>query len=332
VRVRGGELIEKLAFGGRLRVEGGSTNVTRGKLPALSFVLACLVLAACDSIQPGNPGGRNQTPAFDLSKAIAISVSADSIYLLDPDSGELRRIVQGLVDFQSGYAAWGPGHRKLAYGNGGVYLLDPSTQKKTTMITGPSLSLPAWSPSGKRLVYGDGSNLWVTPARELTATYVQLPLDLAPLTPDWRPGYQIAFSGLKLDCQQAEGCTSTDQSDIYVVEPDGTRLVKVTAIGRAWSPKWASDATKLLFIRGYTGKKKHRSELWVIPEVGSSARRLLNAPDVVAADWSPDGTQVTYLRKGTRPRTLQLWIADSDGTSPYKVGPEVPGTDATVDW
>jgi len=293
-----------------------------------SLALVCLLAASCDSFQAPHASQQTVRP-FDYSQAVAVSVSADSVYLVDPASGEVKRVVTGLIDFQSGYAAWGPGHRKLAYGNGGIFILDPKTGKRTTLIKHPGLSLPAWSSSGKRMVYGDGSNLWITPTAKLDATYIQLPVELAPLSPAWRPGDQIAFSGLKLDCAQAEGCTSTEERDVWVIQADGTGLTQVSHVGSADSPKWAPDGRRILFIWRLG---KHKRELWMIPEIGASPRRLIDAQRVIAADWSPDNSQVAYLLPGERDQTLQLWIADADGSSPYKVGPLIHGTEATLDW
>jgi Tol biopolymer transport system component len=306
--------------------------MTRGKRPVLPFAMACLLLAACGELRlPRAPSTVGQTPRFDVGNAIALSVLADTIYLIDPTSGTVRTLVSGLSDFQAGYAAWSPDHATIAFGNAGIHLQDVSTGHDQTLVKGQSISMPAWSGDGARLVYGDGMHLWVSPVSGATPLELSVPETLAPLEMAWRPGRAILFNGLVLDCAQAGGCASTEASDIWSIKPDGSGLRQLTHLGHASSPKWSPDHSQFLFVRRTTGAHP-RSELWVARANGSSPRRLLADADVVAADWSPDGGQIAVVRQGPQPETLQLWVTDADGTAARSVGEPVAGADATVDW
>src|SRR5207248_2834121 len=94
------------------------------------------------------------SPAPHAAHPIAVSVLADSIYLVDPVSGTSRTVVSGLHDFQSGFATWAPDQRRLAYGDSGVFVLDTATGEAQRLIAGPSVSMPAWGPTGQQIAYG----------------------------------------------------------------------------------------------------------------------------------------------------------------------------------
>jgi Tol biopolymer transport system component len=268
--------------------------------------------------------------AADPATAIALSVLADSLYLVDPESGQRTRVKSGLSHFQAGYAAWSPDRWRLAYGNDGILLLDPRTGREWTLTKGSNLSMPAWSPDGRSLAYGDGISIWVTGVETFNPIPVHVRATLAPLGMAWQPGPTIAFQGLRRDCTRSYRCMSTDESEVWTVQPDGTSLRRLTNLGHAESPKWSPDGSQLLVIwRAYGGERR---ELWVMDADGSEAKRLLDANDVIAADWSPSGDRLALVRTGESPGTLRMWTANADGSGAQPVGASFPGDEATVDW
>jgi Tol biopolymer transport system component len=304
----------------------------RGFLLVLA-IASCLLGASCARLQHvvGIPS-TSRSP--DPATAIAVSVLSDSIYLVDPDTGQQTIVAQGLVDFQAGYAAWAPDHRRLAYGSGGVTVLDLGRKRAAQVNRGQSLSMPAWSPSGKAVAYGDGLALWTAAADGSDPLRLRLPEAMAPLGMAWRPGRTIAFQGLVLDCNQPGPCASTSESDIWTIRPDGSGLHQVTTLGRCDSPKWSPDGKQLLFVRHRTVKKVERNEVWTIKPDGSGLRRLVAVSGVLGADWSPDGTRIAMVRSGgTAPaQTIEVWIADGNGAGLHRVGGQLKGSDASIDW
>ncbi len=130
----------------------------------LILPLACAVLlSACGKTRFVSAG----PPPVNPSTAIAMSVLAESVYLVDPVSGDRALVASNLGDFQSGFATWAPDHRRLAYSDGGIVVFDTKTRRRHLFAGGSSLSAPAWSHDGSRLAYGNGTTLWLTPA----ATY-----------------------------------------------------------------------------------------------------------------------------------------------------------------
>jgi len=282
------------------------------------------LLASCGHF--GSSADRKAPP----NPAILLSVSSRAVYLVNPTEGTQRVLAGRLSDFQGGYAAWAPDHARLAYGDDGIVLLDPRTNRSEELIGGRSVSMPAWSPDGLTMVYGDGISLWTTGMTRVRPRRFRIPAILAPLEMAWSQTGVIALEGLQLDCAKLIRCTSTGSSEIWTILPDGTGLTQVTRVGHAEKPKWSPRGLELLFVRTYSDSKKP-SELWLTQADGSSAHRMLGQ-GVVAADWSPDGSKLVVVRHGPRPRTLQLYTGRSDGTGLKPVGKPVAGTDATIDW
>ncbi|TMK82269.1 MAG: hypothetical protein E6G47_00940 [Actinobacteria bacterium] len=302
----------------------------RGRHLITALATLCFMATGCARLGLAEPSPARSSP--DPATAVALSVLSDAVYLVDPSTGASQQVASGFQNFQAGYAAWSPGHRLLAFGEGGIVVLDPRTDERRVGAVGPSFSMPAWNGDGTQLAYGDGTALYVSVLGSTRPASLRLPATLAPFDMDWAPGSIIAFEGLQLDCEHGAGCTSTDRSDIWTIRPDGTGLHRLTRIGGARSPKWSPDHSSLLFIRRYPGSKVARSELWVVKADGTGVRLLTSATDVLAADWSPDGTRIALVREGSEPNTLQLWIVSADGSAARPVGDAVTGSASTVSW
>jgi Tol biopolymer transport system component len=64
--------------------------------------------------------------------------------------------------------------------------------------------------------------------------------------------------------------------------------------GRDASPRFSPDGSQILFVRD----EGVRGTLYRTPVVGGQPRKVLE--DVVGADWSPDGEEVTFVRIGSK--------------------------------
>lgn len=178
------------------------------------------------------------------------------------------------------------------------------------------------------MAYGDAASLWITPIDVLGPYRIPLPKTLAPIGMHWST-LGLTFEGVRRDCKSSPLCPSTDDTDIWSVQADGDGLRQITRIGTALTPRWSPDATRILFIRRFG---KDRRELWEVRASGGNPQRIGIGRNVLAADWSPDGNRLVIVREGAQPGTVQVWVADADGTNAHPIGAPLSGTAASVDW
>ena len=311
--------------------------MSRARNTLVAATALAMLASACSMLN--SPGSQTRTPGIpDPANAILLSVPSDTVYMIDPETGNVLPVASGLTDFQSGYASWSPKHARIAYGQAGIRVVNPGSPHITTLVRGQLISMPSWSPNGKQLVYGNGTAMFVKTLGKAGPDHIQLERDMAPYSFDWGKGSNIVFEGLSLTCTGVPTCMSTNDTDVYTIHSDGSGLRRLTHLERATAPKWAADYSRILFVRvtGRTGKH-HRlnHQLWTIRPDGSDLTELSDASNVVAADWSPDGKQLAVVRSvGTEAGTneLQVWVGNADGSHLRLVVDGISGSDATIDW
>jgi Tol biopolymer transport system component len=113
---------------------------------------------------------------------------------------------------------------------------------------------------------------------------------------------------------------------IYVVNPDGTGLTKLTPEGQDdRRPLWSPDRSKIAFVRNIV-------ELWAMSSDGRNRVRLTNrlADGNGTFRWSPDGSMIAFETNDEMVECEldgvpslcplpQIWIMRSDGSSVRKV-------------
>ena len=288
------------------------------------------MLTACGGLS--SVGGPSPGSLPDPRRSILLSVPSDAVYLIDPDTGRISYVAQDLTDFQSGYGSWAPGHQLIAYGSAGVVIAKASSEANRSLVRGQEIGTPTWSPSGRQIAYADGVSMFVTSVSKPRPFRIPLPQSIAPFSLDWGPKTTIAFEGLTLSCTTGD-CLSTDQSDIYTIQSNGTGLRRLTRYETASNPKWAPNGSRILFVRGVRHRNHTLDQLWTVRPGGGGAAPLLTWPDVVAADWSSDGSQLAVVRlTGNAVPTLSVWVGNADGTGMHVIASGIQGSYATLDW
>ncbi len=125
-------------------------------------------------------------------------------------------------------------------------------------------------------------------------------------------------------------------SDIYLVNPDGSDLQRLTKGKNAWEPDWSPDRSKILFASTLHGGEE---EVYVMDADGSNAHRLTHTPgegtSSWAADWSPDGKQIAFT--SNRDGSPEGWdgndiyVMDADGSNIRRLTRE-DGDDGSSAW
>ncbi len=115
--------------------------------------------------------------------------------------------------------------------------------------------------------------------------------------------------------------------DIYAMEPDGTKQVRLTTNPAAdEDPDWSPDRTRIVFHSERDGN----AEIYVMNADGTNQTRLTN--NVVTdrnPTWSPDGTKIAFesFRDGNR----EIYVVNADGSGARRLTTD-PGLDFDPAW
>jgi hypothetical protein len=189
--------------------------------------------------------------------------------------------------------------RILSGGKPDIFVMKADGSGQTNLTNSAFYDTGAsWSPDGGNIAFasdraGGALQIWTmksngTGLLKLTST-PQLNGD-----PDWSPdGTRIAFES------QRDG-----QSEIYVMNANGTGQTRLTFSGGNDFPKWSPDGSKISY-HGANG-------IWVMNAYGASKTQLTtNSTDLHTA-WSPNGDLIAFdsMRSGN----FDLWVMKPDGT------------------
>lgn len=199
--------------------------------------------------------------------------------------------------------AWSPDGSKIAFASDRARALDHgdifvvnSDGSGLVRLTSDEFDdrEPAWSPDGRRIAFERGNYVYVMNAIDGSALTA---VTLYGTHPQWSPdGSRIVFAG-------------TD-SHIWVTNPDGSRLIQLTAApGLDDTPAWSPDGRRIAF--------RHRASepgIWAIYLMnsdGTGVEQLTVSGQRPA--WSPDSRMLAYEDSG-------IYVINVDGSGLRRLG------------
>jgi Tol biopolymer transport system component len=226
-------------------------------------------------------------------------------------------------------------------GNGlrDVYTVDASSKHLTQLTESFALDdWAAWSPDTFKILFmsdripdttitarfqiyvmnADGSNVgqltFPDPARDSTGHLIDT---TSSFQPAWSPdGTKIVF-----------GSTRDTNFQIYVMDPNGTNVVRLThTSANDGQPAWSPDGTKIAFATTRDGN----DEIYVMNADGSNPVNLThNSGSDLRPQWSPDGTRIAF--QSSRETDYAVWVMNADGSNPVRLTEPAPSSGAP-DW
>jgi hypothetical protein len=257
---------------------------------------------------------------------IALALAAVAVYVgsqpRPPDPFGLART--GLV----AYAA-----------DGDIYTADPVNGIGTAIVSGPETDLgPRFSRDGTHIVFerklkGDtgAGHLYVarsdgTELTRITSEPVRLSQDDVSTRPPWDQ-YQFSPDGRSVLIASTIGGLPT----ISIAQSDGSGVRQLDIGMAAYEPSFRPPAgAEILFVSGDRAGVSGSGIFAVDPATGGVRPIVPPASDIwdyAQAAWSPDGSQVAYIRFGGPGEglTAHVWVVSANGKDPKQL-PEPSGT------
>jgi Tol biopolymer transport system component len=261
----------------------------------LTDFIGVKIAAACspDGQQIAFTGG--QTP-FNSRPGIP------SIFLMDADT-LVDRSGNGLTELVSGgnFPTWSPEGKKIAFQGPGpgrdIFVLDLQTLELINLTNDPNDPQddawddyrPDWSPDGRRIAFtsnrGGNPEVYVMNADGSEPVRLTFSNGATSAAPDWSPnGRQIVFQSNR-DHPEFPNIENQPGSELYVMNPDGTGLTRLTDnLARDLDPNWSPDGKQIVFDND--GVVALTRQLSVMSADGSYQRPLTGRPGENAqADW-----------------------------------------------
>jgi Tol biopolymer transport system component len=243
-------------------------------------------------------------------------VRADSIWLASPTGSNAHIVLRKKSPYTYLEPAWSrfgdlavtQYEETESHGYSDVEIIRPA-KRKLFIGTGIFNGRASWAPDGKRLVfvgynYGEppGGTLEIRSLAAGSAVSVSKNASSDDIDdePAWSPDAKtIAFTRPQFDAND-----DYVTRHLFLIGSNGQGERQLTKTP-AFNPSWSPDSRRIVFDNGHN--------IYVIPAVGGTPRRLTSAGTNSEPSWSPDGNAIAFQRGSA------IWIMNTTGSSAHRV-------------
>jgi Tol biopolymer transport system component len=283
-------------------------------------------------------------PAVMSANRIAYGVRAgdsSNVFSVEPDGTDARQLTSGAGNHLC--AAYSADRSLIAYcadssGTFEIWTMHPdgSAQTQLTHLGGRSL-FPDFSRDGKKIAYGgtqgDDPN---TEVYVVDAARGEHPVALTSCK-GLKPGCSNDFPAWSPDDQHIVYIHTDDfdenenavNAQVWVMDADGKHPHPLTSGSEIKDqvPDWSPDGKHIV----YASNAGPNEGIWVMDADGSDQVQLTGckagepSPCAAGADfgpvWSPDGTQIAFLRSfiDLGPQDRPIYVMDADGSNQHRL-------------
>lgn len=209
------------------------------------------------------------------------------------------------------------GSQLIAYlgGNDRIWVMntDGTDQRMIGSDDLPAIQ-PDWSPEGSQLVFVSVEGLWIMNADGSETAPLPPTPGGEPTGPVWSPdGSQIAFVDLH-----------RDQSQVFVMNTDGSDARPITEHASDGLIAWSPDGSEIAYTRESAGGR--RANIWAVSLESGDVRQITDDDFGYDPAWSPDGQTIAYFHDS------HIWLANADGSGTPTQLTDSPGEENNPKW
>jgi len=206
----------------------------------------------------------------------------DDVFTMNSDGSGYTRRTNGGCCTESYDPVWSSDGDRIAFdrapsGAGDQLFVMGADGSGQTQITTDGGASPAWSPTGDRIAYLRccDSQIYEVSADGSGQTRLTSFPGGTVSSLSWSPGgNRLVFA---------------HSGDIYVMNGDGSGLVRLTDNGKSYAPVWSPDRQKIAFsVQHSPDPYPYESDLYVMNADGRGQTQIASFPGTnVANDWQP---------------------------------------------
>jgi TolB protein len=231
------------------------------------------------------------------------------LWVVRLDGSPPRRYLS--VDFEHQQPVVSPDGKRIAFvaniagGDNEIFIANVDGTGKENISNAPgSQYLPRWSPDSRRVAYISSvpnvntRDIVVYDLTTKTVVNVTNSPDRSESNIGWAPGTSIAFT-----------VNEGNETNVYVMNPDGTNARQVTRGLQAGGPAW-SPSGEIVFSSRHEGQPA----LYLMKGDGTNLRRLNQTVTPVSNPvWAPDGKRLAVISSANGKSSL--FVMSADGTN-----------------